>query len=213
MERKEIQNYYEVLEIPEHASTDDIYQGYLRAKGAYSQESSAVYSLINQEECKKMLDNIEEAYSILSEPQKRMQYDNARGLNQKGYNPHVKEEKKETRETRNLDKIVAKNRYALNYEKNEEFEKELNNTTEFTGSLLKKIREYKNIDIARMADMTKVSKTYIVNIENEKIQHMPALVYVRGFVYQYAKCLRLKPDLVASSYILHLKRLIANDHS
>ena len=210
MEIKESQNYYQVLEIPEHASTDDIYQGYVRAKGAYSQESSAVYSLINQEECKKMLDNIEEAYSILSEPQKRMQYDNARGLNQKNITQNIQEEKKETK---NLDKIVAKNRYALNYEIDDEFEKVLESTTEFTGSLLKKIREYKNIDISRMADMTKVSKTYIVNIENEKIQHMPALVYVRGFVYQYAKCLRLKPDLVASSYILHLKRLMANDNS
>ena len=197
-------NYYQVLEISEESSTNDIHQGYIRAKGAYSQDSPALYSLMSKDECQSILETIEEAYSILSEPDKRQQYDKARGLNQGDSN---KKKITERENKLNLDKVVAKNRYSLRYKQNHEFEKEVENTTEFTGILLKKIREYKNIDVARMADMTKVSKTYISNIENEKIHDMPALVYVRGFVYQYAKCLRLNPDLVATSYILHLKRL------
>ena len=197
-------NYYQVLEISEESNTNDIHQGYIRAKGAYSQDSPALYSLMTKDECQTILETIEEAYSILSEPDKRQQYDKARGLNQGNSN---KKKITEKENKLNLDKVVAKNRYSLRYKQNHEFEKEVENTTEFTGILLKKIREYKNIDIARMADMTKVSKTYIMNIENEKIHDMPALVYVRGFVYQYAKCLRLNPDLVATSYILHLKRL------
>ena len=73
--------------------------------------------------------------------------------------------------------------------------------------ILKKIREYKNVDINRMAEMTKVSKTYIQKIEQEDVTNLPALVYVRGFVYQYAKCLKLNPDLVATSYLEHLKSI------
>ena len=52
-----------------------------------------------------------------------------------------------------------------------------------------------------MAEMTKVSKTYIKAIEASDYDKLPAEVYARGFVYQYAKCLRLNPDLVATSYI------------
>jgi cytoskeletal protein RodZ len=57
-----------------------------------------------------------------------------------------------------------------------------------------------------MADMTKVSKTYIRNIEDEAFDKLPAAVYVRGFVYQYAKSLKLNPELVANSFLYRLKK-------
>jgi cytoskeletal protein RodZ len=95
----------------------------------------------------------------------------------------------------------------LDYVKDPQFEQEIENCTEFSGEFLKKIREYRNVDIIRMADMTKVSKTYLQNIEKEDTRNLPALVYVRGFVYQYAKCLKLNPELVATSYLYRLRRL------
>ena len=55
--------------------------------------------------------------------------------------------------------------------------------------------------------MTKISKTYLQYIENEDVEKMPAIVYVRGFVYQYAKVLKLNPDLVANSYLQRIKAL------
>ena len=85
-------------------------------------------------------------------------------------------------------------------------EQEIEETEEFSGEFLKKIREYKQVTIPRLADMTKVSKTYLMNIEEEKLDGLPALVYVRGFVYQYAKCLKLNPELVANSYLARIKR-------
>ena len=57
-----------------------------------------------------------------------------------------------------------------------------------------------------MSEMTRISKTNIKNIESENTEPLPAMVYVRGFVYQYAKCLKLNPELVASSYIHQLKK-------
>ena len=62
-----------------------------------------------------------------------------------------------------------------------------------------------------MSDMIKVSKTYIRHIEQEQQERLPAMAYVRGFVYQYAKCLKLTPDLVATSYIHHIKSLNSQD--
>ena len=53
----------------------------------------------------------------------------------------------------------------------------------------------------RMSEMTRISKTHLRNIEEENISELPARVYTRGFVYQYAKCLKMNPEEVASSYM------------
>jgi cytoskeletal protein RodZ len=101
--------------------------------------------------------------------------------------------------------MVSCRKFSLNYDKDLQFEQEIEKATEFNGEFLKKIREYRQVDISRMSDMTKISKTYINCLEKEDIKNLPALVYVRGFVYQYAKCLKLNPDLVATSYLNRIK--------
>lgn len=215
-------NYYEILEIPEDASPEEIHRGYIRAKNAYSQDSLALYSLMSPEECNQILNLIEEAYTILSEPNKRRQYDSARGLNTSDFNKIVSPQASSGYSSKDEDhklsknapstsensmtKIVAKNRFSLDYNVDSEFEKEIEQATEFSGEFLKKIREYKGVEINRMADMTKVSKTYIRNIEDEAFEKLPAAVYVRGFVYQYAKSLKLNPELVANSFLYRLKK-------
>ncbi|MCO4794220.1 MAG: helix-turn-helix domain-containing protein [Bacteriovoracaceae bacterium] len=222
MDSEKAKNYYEVLEVPTDASSEEIHQGYIRAKNAYSQDSLALYSLMSKDECDSILDLIDEAYTIISDPNKRRAYDQARGINQSvrtssqpertfantiQMDEHVLNPKVDTTTSGNMSKTLAKNRFSLDYDVNEEFESEIEQTTEFTGELLQKIREYKKVDIPRLSDMTKVSKTYIRHIEDEEVDKLPALVYVRGFVYQYAKCLKLNPDLVATSYIFRLKQL------
>lgn len=220
-------NYYEILEIPTDASPEEVYQGYIRAKNAYSSDSLALYSLMSPEECEKISTLIDEAYSILSEPQKRRQYDEARGLNSEAsysYEPQntfpgvPERPQKRTHDQSfkqsipsssrsDMTKIVAQQRFGLDYPVDEEFEKEIEQTSEFTGEFLKKIREYKQVDIPRLSEMTKVSKTYLRHIEDEYIDGLPAMVYMRGFVYQYAKCLKLNPDMVATSYVHRIKKL------
>lgn len=212
-------NYYEVLEVPTDASSDDIHKGYVRAKNAYSQDSLALYSLMTKDECDQILNLIDEAYSILSDPEKRRMYDEARGINQtlnyRNATPsrthdqdssHNLRSAPQTTQHNNMSKIVAKKRFDLTYDVNHDMEKKIEAATEFNGKLLQEIREYKSVDIPRMADMTKVSKTYIRYIEEEAFDKLPAAAYVRGFVYQYAKCLKLNPDLVANSYLYQMKK-------
>lgn len=239
-------NYYEVLEVETNATLEEIRNAYRRAQNAYSGDSAALYSLMSQDECNAILNQIEEAFSIIGDPDKRREYDKVRGLNQTftqdGFKeqleetPEYKPKKnydltQETTENRVLDerknrdtdfeysaehsnrnevqvsKISAFNRFKLNFESNQDLEQQIENCTEYTGDFLRKIREYKNVTIERMADMTKISKTYIRNIEDEDYSKLPADVYTRGFVYQYAKCLKLNPDLVATSYIHRIKEI------
>jgi curved DNA-binding protein CbpA len=219
-------NYYEILEIPTNASPQEIESAYIRARNAYSGDSVALYSLMTKDECDSVLDQIEEAYSVIGFPEKRREYDRIRGFNMSGFaqnyaqqepNPSAYERPKDATVQyedygsnlieAKVSKITAHKKFGLEYEEDKEFEAQISEMTEFNGSILKKIREYKNVGMERMAEMTRISKTHLTALENEDVAKLPADVYVRGYAYQYAKVLKLNPDIVATSYLLHFKKL------
>ncbi|MBX9768228.1 MAG: helix-turn-helix domain-containing protein [Bdellovibrionales bacterium] len=69
------QTYYEVLEITPSASREEIMKAYQKAKGAYSPNSPALYSVFSKEEADQLLRIIDEAYSVLVNQDKRREYD------------------------------------------------------------------------------------------------------------------------------------------
>ncbi len=204
-EEDKYQNYYDILEISTTSNSKNINDGYIKAKNAYSPDNPALYSIMTTDECLTQLELIETAYSILSNPEKRKQYDEAKNIKQSPETYHLNDQQHKEQNIINnsgdISKIVANKKFILKYEKNPVFENEIENTIEFSGDFLKKIREYKNIDIKRMANMTRISKIHIKNLEAENLEGLPALAYVRGFVYQYAKCLKLDQNMVATSYL------------
>jgi len=219
---KEKKNHYDILEVPLNATLEEIKEGHTRAKNAYSEDSLALYSIMTSEERNRMLLLIEEAFEVISSTEKRNLYDQEQGINcsSKVFNMELRQQEnqmpmeqnkrlstKPNLSEKNITKIVANNKYQLDYERNDEFEHEIMTSKEYSGKFLTKIREYKNVTILRMAEMTRISKGNIRGIEAENLEHLPAIVYVRGFVYQYAKCLKLNPELVASSYTHRLKMI------
>lgn len=211
-------NYYEVLEVPIGANMDDIKLAYQRAKNTYSKDGLALYSLIGPDESEQILSLIEEAYGILSDLEKRKNYDQARGIacinyhatnsSTPAFDGNLALNTKVEAHDHSVARKVATKRFQLDYVRNEDFEKEIEQTSDFTGAYLKKIREYKNAEIPWLSDITKISKSYLRAIESEEYHGLPAPVYVRGFVYQYAKGLRLNPDLVANSYLYRMKKAL-----
>lgn len=226
MNEKKEKNYYDILEVPTNATPEEIHEGHNRTRNAYSQDSIALYSLMGQDECNQMLAAVDEAYGILSDPNKRLQYDKARGVTL-SYNPFneknrhsqndsfkrlmadpIEQKTITPSQSNNITKIVANKRFALEYKIDNAFEQEIEQSTDFSGPFLKKIREYKCVDLNRMSDMTKVSKTYLQLIEDEDFKKLPAPVYVRGFVFQYAKVLKLNPDQASNSYLAKMKKAL-----
>lgn len=106
-----------------------------------------------------------------------------------------------------VSKVQALKKFSLDYTVDPAMEQKIEQSTDFTGPYLRQIREYKNVDMARLVEMTRISRTHLEAIESDNIGKLPADVYTRGFVAQLAKVLKLNPDLVATSYLHHIKRL------
>jgi DnaJ-class molecular chaperone len=66
---------YEVMNVSRSASQQDIERAYQIAQLSYSKDSLAHYTLINEEQREKMLQEIKEAYRVLIDPEKRKEYD------------------------------------------------------------------------------------------------------------------------------------------
>ena len=88
---------------------------------------------------------------------------------------------------------------------------ELGDDTEYSGGLLKRVRESAGASVEDLAELTKISKRYVRAIENNQFELLPAAVYVRGFVAEYAKALGLDPNKVASSFMTLYRRYKESD--
>ncbi len=74
------------------------------------------------------------------------------------------------------------------------------------GAHLRHLRLGRSISLHRVADEIKVRASVLAKLEEEDFQHLPAAVYVRGFVVQYAKLLGIpEPDAVATAYLSRME--------
>ena len=78
---------------------------------------------------------------------------------------------------------------------------ELDPETEFTGPLMQQIREARGLDLREISEKTKIGMTYLSSIEGEIWEKLPAMVYVRGFLVEYARMLRLDVERVLATYL------------
>ncbi len=71
----------------------------------------------------------------------------------------------------------------------------------YSGAFLEAVREFKQIRLEDISDRTKIQKTYLRYIEEERFDALPARVYVEGFVSQYARLLKLDASRVTEGYM------------
>ena len=72
---------------------------------------------------------------------------------------------------------------------------------EFDGSMLMHARLAKNIELKEIAANTNISKHYLLNIENENFDELPARIYLKGFILSYARYLGLDSEKIANTII------------
>lgn len=213
------QNYYEILEIKQDASYKEIEDAYKRAKETYSGESLATYSLFTAGECKEILDAVEDAYKILSFSKTREEYNRrlAAGLSVEDLAPsHIEEPAKtvqpvaaesfkeispENKETFQSAPAPIKSDVEIPREAQTGKEPESFEDVEFRGSILKIIRERRGLSMDLIADKTKININYLENIEAEKYHQLPAEVFLKSYLSQYARFLGLDAKKVVEDYM------------
>lgn len=78
---------------------------------------------------------------------------------------------------------------------------EIAEETEWRGPFLRRVREAKHISVEEMCDHIKISRTYLFAIEEENFEKLPAPVYLRGFVSQVARFIKLPYEKVTQAYM------------
>jgi hypothetical protein len=78
----------------------------------------------------------------------------------------------------------------------------LSTAGERDGSFFKAVREARGLELAQVADTTKISQMYLRFIEENNYRDMPAAVYLRGFLVQVGRFYKLEgPDQIADAYM------------
>ena len=81
------------------------------------------------------------------------------------------------------------------------------------GTWLRRQREIREISLREIADVTKISIRYLEALERDRFDVLPAQVFARGFLREYARYVGLDPDEVVNSYISALEPLEAQEES
>jgi flagellar biosynthesis protein FlhG len=181
-------NLYDILFTQRSATDEELRRAYKRQREIYQSGSLPLTSLVDDEKLRAELARVDEAHDTLLDPLRRRAYDISTF-------PEADESVKP--ENPLVDAAAEAEREMLRAE----LVREINAETEFTGALLRKVRESQGTELDDIANRTKISLAHLRAIEAEDFAKFPAFVYARGFLHEVAKCLGLDPSQVTRTYL------------
>lgn len=205
-------NYYEILEITENATQQEIHAAYTKAKKTYFADNKAFHSIFSPVEATELKTLIDEAFEVLSNNTYRNIYEKrllantfdesdltaeaiktaSEDMFERAAPPQVKSDL----ETAPVVDVALENEWAAK--------------KDWTGQDLKKVREYRKLSFDELTDITKINPWYIAALEDMDPSNLPVEVFVRGYVMQVAKALGLKDRVVTDSYMRLFRKIIEN---
>jgi flagellar biosynthesis protein FlhG len=191
----ETPTHYAALGITRSANDEEVRRGYKRIKEMYAQGSVATASLFTEPELKTLRTKLDEAYDTLLDPVRRRAYDLSTF-------PEPEPEPRSVLPPRPA--MVAERSMLQN-----ELVREIGPDTEFTGPLLRKVRQSQGVELKEISLRTKIATSHLAAIEEEQFEALPAIVYVRGFIHELAKFLKLDPPQVQRTYLRRLRESLA----
>jgi curved DNA-binding protein CbpA len=205
-------DYYELLRVAPDATKLDIINAYRRAKLTFRKDSLAVYSLYSEEELALVRLQVDKAYAVLSDREKRHTYDVQHGyVSSAGFEDRawldedeLRAEEEASEEASAAVQKMADNVVTLHPRKARDYdpdlERRMQSSDEFPGVLLREVREYRGISLQDIALQTRISMGYLKAIEAEDSLALPAKAYLKGYVGQYAAEIGLEPHRVVQGY-------------
>ena len=77
---------------------------------------------------------------------------------------------------------------------------------EVNGQVLKKLREARGMTLDELAEQTKIRRPYLQAIEEQDLENLPSRVFLRGFLTQVARALRVDKHRLAEGYVAFVAR-------
>jgi flagellar biosynthesis protein FlhG len=189
---EEEQTYYEILETEPGVSDEEVRRAYRTLKDIYGASSPVIAGLYDEQELADLHARANAAHDTLFAPERRRLYDLALP---------------EADLARAVRAAAANNARrpglpgAQPDERHESPEPVIDMGDDVSGAVLKKIREARGIELSDIAHRTKISERHLRAIEEERFGDMPAAVYVRGYVIEYARSIRIDAQKAAESYL------------
>lgn len=209
------QNYYEVLEVSPDELPLGIRRAYKKAFTLYQEDSIASYSFFSEEERKEILSCIEQAYLTLINPESRAVYDRsliALGLLEEGkrYQDKTKEPITiyDLQKTRVDSQSTSKRSNELKScaAQNPVIHDILTQDT-LTGSDLQKLRTDLHVSLEEIAEQTNIRIDILHAMEKGDFDLLPPLVYLKGFLKSYVRCLKLDEHVIVNAYLKKIGKL------
>ncbi|MGB5813214.1 MAG: helix-turn-helix domain-containing protein [Polyangiales bacterium] len=180
-------SHYDVLEVERGATEEEIRRAHKRMSQIFNEDNIVTFGLFDAEGLEAARARVDEAYSVLLDPALRRPYEAS-------VFPEVPDAMQRTKK-RAINPADLPPAPTIEPD------------TEFSGELLRAVRESQGTDLDQISAKTKVGLHYLQCIEDDEFEELPAAVYVRGFVTEFAKCLALDPDQVSQTY---LRRYLAH---
>jgi curved DNA-binding protein CbpA len=195
-------NFYEILTLKPGASSDQIEKAYRLCLALHRETGD------DDDTVRASRDRVEQAYAVLHDPERREEYDRLHGFPvvarrvpaEPGVPRPVFAGLREPKPRQAPvppkpampDTLVPRTEGPLE--------------TAASGAELKRLRESRGVRLEDIASVTKVSRRILEDIENERHDRLPAPVYVRAFLQQYARLVGLDPRATAEAYLARLPR-------
>ncbi|MCI0572367.1 MAG: helix-turn-helix domain-containing protein [Myxococcaceae bacterium] len=220
-------NYFELLEVPHTATTEEILDAHRRQQEMYAPDSVALYVLEDTTQVEELRKLLTEAMEFLSDADLRAEYHQQLGLPPPGARPEapvqppasraealppprpappppapvqVEEAPKAGRES-SIPGDEGVSAPAVRVRESRISRVEFSPDAEFNGELLRRIRESRGVSLQAMVDRTRISTRHLESIEADRYKLLPASVYLRGMLMSVARELGLDPARVARSYM------------
>ena len=186
---------YDVLGIGRGASDEEVRRAYKRQRELFAPGSLPLVSLIDEAQMRAELSLVQEAYDTILDPVRRRAY------NISAF-PDLEDAEggqSDTRQGLTPDQLMLQ----------AELARDIHPETEFSGELLRRIREANGIEQSEIAARTRITLPHLHALEAERYDELPAEVYVRGFVQLVARQLKLDPAQVVRTYIRRMRDALA----
>jgi len=77
---------------------------------------------------------------------------------------------------------------------------------EWTGDQIRRVREARDFPMERLVEITRIRRSYLNALEMDDYAKLPAPVFVRGFLQQVARELKIPADRLLPSYLERLDK-------